>query len=792
MAAADNTAEQEIFHPELHALRTRLQDILHSIEHFHPPAPRPPIIDSSVEFLGTKQHEEQWLQRRHTPGLKKLKEAVRVDYDVLDKFLNDPKSQYLPPLSTNAPYLLAVWNEVLCAPPPLAAIFKSVPIAPRKGKEARGGGDEKKAGAAKIDIVAEGGRRWIRVNTIKNARMLAEFREIDSYDTGSSDEDDDDYPVPSLRQTNFDNSVLRLGRSLIVAAQANPSEITGRPPTVVLRLTRLTPDGEDTDPRIGQTIRMLEEMGLIVELGERTVLPPFPGKDRAGEATPATAPAPSPPPVITPDINLDLSILIALTSDLTHAPLPTTIEEAEARFIPPQRYREWRKLHRAAMKGKAGPTDPDAQTGTSTPLGETEETVPDAEDPMPPALEDDDLMKHTRQLTTQVLQEMGCGLFQDMHTQISKLGSHSGKVRFWTTREARDRCVRIVMKIGGKTERKRVWAMFPDTVRAVFPEQAEVLHAEARAMQASSSTEPSSSASTEATPSANEPISTTGDDRVDMDLRRSTYWRGSRYPLDHIPILPIRIYDASPDEMVEQAKAFMDSSASASGDPEPTFGDPEPTSGDSQLPIDDSQNRITLGPGSAFSRALAHTCRELLAQDVVPHPRTVKKMAAGHFVPVSSDEEGDGEDAPATSGTTSSTNGTTFSITGATSSSSNGAASSESRPPKPSQKGARPAGRTSVRLRAQVTRANPRLTAHTIDSLLYGAALGWTTLTANKTSVKGVMKEMGDWVADAGVSRDGNEERNTSAGIENEGPRAALWVVDPRSLGEEMRADYTP
>ncbi|KAI5823480.1 hypothetical protein K523DRAFT_376839 [Schizophyllum commune Tattone D] len=767
MAAPTESAKRDTFHPELHSLRTRLQDILYSIEHFHPPAPRPPIIDSSVEFLGTKQHDEQWLQRRHTPGLKKLKEAVRVDYDVLDKFLNDPKSQYLPPLSTNAPYLLAVWNEVLCAPPPLAAIFKSVPIAPRKGKEARGGGDEKKAGAAKIDIVAEGGRRWIRVNTIRNARMLAEFREIDSYDTGSSDEDDDDYPVPSLRQTNFDNSVLRLGRSLIAAAQANPSEITGRPPTVVLRLTRLTPDGEDTDPRIGQTIRMLEEMGLIVELGERTVLPPFPGKDRAGEATPATAPAPSPPPVITPDINLDLSILIALTSDLTHAPLPTTIEEAEARFIPPQRYREWRKLHRAAMKGKAGITDSDAQTGTFTPLGETEETVPDAEDPRPPALEDDDLMKHTRQLTTQVLQEMGCGLFQDMHTQISRLGSLSAK--------ARDRCVRIVMKIGGKTERKRVWAMFPDT--------AEVLHAEARAMQASSSTEPFSSASAEAT--------ATGGDTVDMNLRRSTYWRGSRYPLDHIPILPIHIYDASPDEMVEQAKASMDSPASGSGDPEPTFGDPEFTSGDSQLPIDNTQNRIFLGPGSAFSRALAHTCRELLAQDVVPHPRTVKKMAAGHFVPVSSDEEADGEEVQTTNGAASSTDAAATSTNGAASSS-NGTASS-SRPPK-TQKGARPAGRTSVRLRAQVTRANPRLTAHTIDSLLYGAALGWTTLTANKTSVKGVMKEMGDWGAEAvtrgGEEKSAGEDRRESE--EKEAPRAALWVVDPRSLGEEMRADYTP
>ena len=92
-----------------------------------------------------------------------------------------------------------------------------------------------------------------------------------------------------------------------------------------------------------------------------------------------------------------------------------------------------------------------------------------------------------------------------------------------------------------------------------------------------------------------------------------------------------------------------------------------------------------------------------------------------------------------------------------------------------------------------MTRANPRLTAHTIDSLLYGAALGWTTLTANKTSVKGVMKEMGDWGAEA-VSRGGEEKGGGcgSEGGEKGAPRAALWVVDPRSLGEEMRADYTP
>ncbi|TRM66840.1 hypothetical protein BD626DRAFT_397384 [Schizophyllum amplum] len=681
---ADSVAND--FHPELRALRLQLQDILFSIEHFHPPAPCPPIIDSSVEFIGTSLHEEQWLQRRHTPGLKKLKEAVRVDYDVLDKFLDNPASAHLPPLSTNAPYLLAVWNEVLCAPPPLAAIFKSMPIAPRRGKDAREKGGDK-AGAAKIDIVAEGGRTWIRVNTIKNSRMLAEFREIDSYDTGSEEEDDDDYPVPSLRQKDFDNSIMRLGRTLVAAAQTDRVDGTGRTPAVVLRLTRLSPDGEDADPRIGQTIRMLGEMGITVELGERRVLPPFPGQAHTNATASSSSSTPPSPVCITPDINLDLSILIALTSDLTHAPLPSTVEEAQERFIPPPRYREWRKTHRAALKGKS--------VTTSTSIDP--EKVHDNEDPDVAPHQDDDLAKHTRQLTTQVLQEMGCGLFQDMHTQISALRKHDpeASVRFWTTREARDRCVRIVMKIGGVAEKRRVWAMFPEVVRAVFPEEARAIHMDAVGAP------------------------TADDETVPMDPRRAAYWRGSRYALDHVPMLPIRIYTASPDDMVAQA------GTSTAGE---------------------GEERLRLGLGSTFSRALAHTCRELLAQDVVPHPRTVKKVAAGHFVPLSSDEE---DNTP--------TNG-------------------ETQSPRTPKDGARPAGRTSVRLRAQVTRANPRLTAHTIDSLLYGAALGWTTLTANKTSVKGVMKEMGDW----GI--EGNEDGDRS--------NAALWIVDPRSLGEEMRADY--
>ena len=48
--------------------------------------------------------------------------------------------------------------------------------------------------------------------------MLAEFREIDSYMTDSEDEEDGapENGRPSLRQEEFDNSVLRIGEVPLV------------------------------------------------------------------------------------------------------------------------------------------------------------------------------------------------------------------------------------------------------------------------------------------------------------------------------------------------------------------------------------------------------------------------------------------------------------------------------------------------------------------------------------------------------------------------------------------------
>ncbi|KAJ7625009.1 hypothetical protein DFH06DRAFT_745683 [Mycena polygramma] len=404
-------------HPELHPLNATLRSIHESLSNFRPLAVRPPILDSSTEAITGQDSTDdgQWLQQENIPGLKQLRDSVKIDLDVLERFLDDPKSANLPPLSTNAPYLISVYNEVLLAPPSIVSILKSFP-APADALD-----DTQKATSVKVDVVADSGRQWIRVNTIKNTRILAEFREIDSYLTDSEDEDDPEQG-PTLAQVEFDNSVLRMGRGLVAAAKANPIDTgTGpEPPKVTLRLTRLNPsDPEDDDPRIAQSIDGLRAMGINVELGEHA---------QSEIPTPQRAPQPISLAQLVPtaNINLDLSVLIALVSDLTHAPLPASVEEAQVRFSAPQRARESKHANK-----------------------------------------DGDPKTQARALTSQVLQEMlqemgRGGMFQELHARLLPLLPPTGTqpLQFWTTTEAHDRFVRIVTKIGGPGEKRRAEALF--------------------------------------------------------------------------------------------------------------------------------------------------------------------------------------------------------------------------------------------------------------------------------------------------------------------------------------------
>ncbi|KAL4267490.1 DUF1308 domain-containing protein [Pleurotus pulmonarius] len=638
----------DMAHPELHVLRQTLKDICSLVSQFRPMTPRPPIIDTSLDFEPTE--ENHWLQPEQIPGIRKLRDAIQMDLEALEKFLQDPESKHLPALSTNAPYLISVWNELLCAPAPVTAVMKTFQLATSGGQN-RKRGVHQKQNPVKVDVVADNGRRWIRVNTIKNSRLLAEFREIDSYVTSSEDDSDDDATTPSLAQKEFDNSVLRMGRSLLDTAKANPLGGSNTLPGITMRLTRLDLSSTaEADPRIAQTVHLLEAMGIDVEFGEQTnVKLPQPQPEGPLSFKP------------TPFINLDLSILIALVSDLTHSRLPADVDEADERFIPTQSYREWKQERKKAMNFKGRDDDNPAGGGS----GES---------------------KHSRALANQLVQEMCKGLFHEMHEQLLTPSRPRGDLQFWTTPEARDRCIRIISKIGGVNEKRRAHALFPSS-------------------------------------------NLTSTDLSSLDIAEELFWRDSRYAPSFIPVIPIHVFPAAiPSKSV--MRTFVAS--------------PIPK----ELP--------------SFFNTLSQTCRHILSHETMPHPRALPDHLGMEEIQ-----------------------------------------------------------------RAAVTKANPKLTAHTVESLLWGAELGWTTLTANKSSVKAIIREMKAATA-AGVLQPEDpdpveakgEEINPGGSATSEKDKAAiwvsssediagdreargagkdaqgddfaaLWVVDPRSLAEGMRSDYS-
>ncbi|KAF9645257.1 hypothetical protein BDM02DRAFT_3101679, partial [Thelephora ganbajun] len=530
-------------HADLHRLRSRLQEILKSIRAFEPPILLPPVLDTSLANDDpSRVGGARVMSKTALPGLRGLEESVRRDLDVLTKFLTDPKNEGLPPLSTNAPYLVAVWDEVLAAPPPVVGIWSTFSD---PGGRSTPDNDlpeiskKQKARDVKVDVVADGGLSWIRVNTIKNSKILAEFREIDSYLTDSDDDDDEEdlgpteYTTRSSRNENeLNNSVVRMGRSLTSAAKlastlisklsadgtttaaaSSSSETHTSRIQVTVRLTRLNPSPSNPslfDPRVPQTIQTLENMGIQVKLGE---------------PTPRSPPPPPLPRVFLPTtkVNLDLSLLVALISDITHIPLPKSHKDAEERFIPPTSYVEWKKRRLEEIMQESSEDDLDENGSES--------------------------IKHSRALANQAKQEMESAILEEMHDRLLQTvrlvhgnALSLNNVEFWTTAEARTRCLRIASKISGTRERERAKALFGN------------------------------------------------DSEAGLKAASELYWRNSRYKEEYLPLPPVRIF-------------------------------PQLTSPSNEFPS--SCDRSSPLPRSPFFDRLVKTCTHILAQDIVPHPRSL-------------------------------------------------------------------------------------------------------------------------------------------------------------------------
>ncbi len=257
--------------------------------------------------------------------------------------------------------------------------------------------------------------------SIKNNRLKAEFNEIDAF----SDEDEADdncnnhalapnQPTQDLSNPYWhQNSVIKMADALLAMSRSNPIPGTNIPPHIIMRMTRLTEDPREE--RIGLTIQELRARGIQVELGERLL-------DDATSFVPPLQLRPS------TNLNLDLSLLVAIVSDITHAPLSPTPEAARDRYKP--LVRKWKK--------PSAPEDVALDTG---------------------------LAAHSRALGLQAEQECLRSLFDSIKRRLDESPAE-GRC-FYASLEARNRLRGILAKIGGDEERRRADAMFDeDPVKA--------------------------------------------------------------------------------------------------------------------------------------------------------------------------------------------------------------------------------------------------------------------------------------------------------------------------------------
>ncbi|KAF8842803.1 hypothetical protein BDN67DRAFT_1067406 [Paxillus ammoniavirescens] len=739
-------ATSQNIHPlaDLHDLYSRLAQVYRSIHSYDTiVSPQlPSVIDvsdpsSSPNSKRQTKDKKTATHREGLPGLKFLREEVKRDCEALEKFLhehsNSSSLQPRPALSTNAPYLIAVWGELVHAGRPVAIYRSFSPQVTTDEQDGKRGGKgmtaqarkalKSRTRAVKVDVVAENGARWVRVNTIKNSRIMMEFREIDSYLT-SDDDGEEGNERPRLAQTKFDNSVLRMGRELLAAAKANPISVpaplsgilpfhkldtrsqleTGASstliPKVTIRLTRLDPffrddTGAEPDPWIERTIQCLREMGVDVQLGERPH-PHFASSSEKCAEMKILEP--------TRNVNLDLSALIALISDITHSRLPSTEEDAHARFVPPQRYIEWKKdrVKLLAQQNQVTPScSLDDSTNVEDETGESGGTWEDSG-------------QHSRALAAQAIREMSKGILDEMYERLSAIlqspeDSSSSctssfrpspprdltGVQFWTTNEACQRCLQIVSKIGGRRERQRADALLGSDLCSRIPAPHKSLTDAGENVQ-----------DTDTRPSYGNPqINRHDGDSLRYIEREEAYWEHSRYPARFLPLVPIHVFPStvpSPDEDASQRHA----------------------------------SRTT--PRNPIFEALVLTCARILSLGINP-VRATTPVSQIQSLPFSSLAGRELEEIP-------------------------------------------PATQTSL----------PKLTTHTVSSMLAGSLRGYTTLTTNRSSVKAMMKEMrrggfdhGLWGRE-GVALEGME---CSDGGKSMAEKALLWIVDPRSLSEGMRSD---
>ncbi|KAJ2992185.1 hypothetical protein NUW58_g2252 [Xylaria curta] len=254
---------------------------------------------------------------------------VSFYHDVLAEIENlerDMNSQ--DPLSThrisssNFPYLHAVWNTakrskniVKLRHPVFSGPFKRRILAPGvrlKDIMSQGGSEPKRnqsGRSTRIDVICDGGLTWYKVSTITNRRLLFDMAKEAVY----CGESDDSESEGGVTQYFSDIPLVKLARSLKTIAEGH--QIRNSTPTPTLVLPRIF-EGESIE--IDKIVKFCRDMGVSVSCGNAMPSPSPLSKDLLYEMVP------NPKRRITSELNIDTSVLVALTSDISH--LQVTVE----------------------------------------------------------------------------------------------------------------------------------------------------------------------------------------------------------------------------------------------------------------------------------------------------------------------------------------------------------------------------------------------------------------------------------------------------------------------------------
>jgi hypothetical protein len=379
--------------------------------------------------------------------------------------------------SSNAFYLSTSWQHILYSAlhqSPVMELDTFMPTA-----------SVKKAKTIKVDIVCEGGKRWIRHSTLKPLSLLSEFRAAESYvvDDGDSSDDEDgsnaadtDDQRPNLTLDLINSqlaaglvdgiasqcSLMKLAREMQMAADVAESKSQYGRPIVEIVLTRISLqdmasslDGKFYDDqekyrynaRLRAMIAVMEKMHLHVVLREERQLFDDPEKRRhspssisSGETANAEYVSrlpclPSPCAVKgtapTTTLNLDLSALVALVSHISHASLPEipSFDEAEKYFLK----QHWK---------------------TGQPLGEQVDGEEQSD-----FVDKSQGTQHARALKDQLHREMTTDCFFEA---IMRPLKDDQQLNLVCTKEAEQKFFEILSLVGGPTEQKRARHLFEE------------------------------------------------------------------------------------------------------------------------------------------------------------------------------------------------------------------------------------------------------------------------------------------------------------------------------------------